>query len=122
MNCSATSADKSTLFLDEIADLGAGLQAKILRVLQEREVRRVGGNESFHVDVRLVAATNRNLAEEVGDGRFREDLYYRLKVVTLRIPPLRERPSDIPPLLEHFLVLFCQEHGKPPVALLENDV
>src|SRR6266436_8299264 len=83
------SADKSTLFLDEIGDLGSGVQAKILRVLQEREVRRVGGNESFKVDVRLLAATNRVLAEEVGEGRFREDLYYRVNVVTITLPPLR---------------------------------
>lgn len=97
------SADKSTLLLDEIADLGIGLQAKILRVLQEKELRRVGGNESFHVDVRLVAATNRNLAEEVAEGRFREDLYYRVNVVTITLPPLRERRSDIPILVQHFL-------------------
>ena len=86
-------ADKSTLFLDEIGDLGSGVQAKMLRVLQEREVRRVGGNESFHVDVRLIAATNQNLAEEVAEGRFREDLYYRVNVVTITMPPLRDRAS-----------------------------
>ncbi len=100
------SADKSTLFLDEIADLGQGLQAKILRVMQDRELRRVGGNESFRVDVRLVAATNRNLAEEVAEQRFREDLYYRVNVVTITLPPLRERRGDIPPLATHALGKF----------------
>ena len=100
------SADKSTLFLDEISDLPMGLQAKILRVLQEKEIRRVGGNESFRVDVRLVAATNRNLAEEVGEDRFREDLYYRVNVVTITLPPLRDRRADIPLLAGHALAKF----------------
>ncbi len=99
-------ADKSTLFLDEIADLGIGMQAKILRVLQEKELRRVGGNESLRVDARLVAATNRNLAEEVAEGRFREDLYYRINVVTITLPPLRDRRSDIPVLANHALAKF----------------
>ena len=84
------------MFLDEIADLGFGLQAKLLRVLQEKEVRRVGGNESFHVDVRLVAATNRNLAEEVAEQHFREDLYYRVNVVTITLPPLRDAAPTFP--------------------------
>ncbi|MFZ0889672.1 MAG: sigma-54 dependent transcriptional regulator [Candidatus Binataceae bacterium] len=100
-------ADKSTLFLDEIADLGIGLQAKILRVLQEKELRRVGGNESIRIDVRLVAATNRNLAEEVGEERFREDLYYRINVVTITLPPLRARRSDIPLFANHALAKFA---------------
>ena len=100
------SADKSTLFLDEIADLPQGMQAKILRVLQEKELRRVGGNDSFRIDVRLVAASNRNIAEEVGEGRFREDLYYRINVVTVTLPPLRERRGDIPLLANHALAKF----------------
>ncbi len=100
------SADKSTLFLDEIGDLGSAVQAKLLRVLQEREVRRVGGNESFKVDVRLLAATNHNLAEEVAEERFREDLYYRVNVVTITLPPLRDRRSDIPLLATHTLARF----------------
>ncbi len=104
-------ADKSTLFLDEIADLGIGLQAKILRVLQEKELRRVGGNESIKVDVRLVAATNRNLAEEVDEERFREDLYYRINVVTITLPPLRDRRSDIPTLANHALAKFSHLAG-----------
>jgi DNA-binding NtrC family response regulator len=108
---------RGTLFLDEISELYPELQVKLLRVLEERQVMRVGGSELIPVDFRLVAATNRDLEKEVAGGRFREDLYYRLKVVTLRIPPLRERPGDIPQLAEHFLTLFCQEHGKPPKRL-----
>jgi DNA-binding NtrC family response regulator len=110
-------AHRGSLFLDEISELYPELQVKLLRVLEERQIMRVGGSELIDVDFRLIAATNRDLEREVAEGRFREDLYYRLKVVTLRIPPLRERPADIPPLAEHFLTLFCQEHGKLPKRL-----
>jgi two-component system NtrC family response regulator len=99
-------ADGGTLFLDEIGDLRIDLQAKILRALQERTIERVGGSRPVELDVRIVAATNRDLEREVREGRFREDLYYRLSVVTLHLPPLRERKSDIPLLAEHFLKKF----------------
>jgi DNA-binding NtrC family response regulator len=110
-------ADKGTLFLDEISELYPELQVKLLRVLEERSIMRVGGADLIDVDFRLIAATNRDLASQVAQGRFREDLLYRLKVVTLRIPPLRERPDDIPLLAEHFLARFCSEHGREPKSL-----
>ena len=96
-------ADKGTIFLDEIGDMPLGLQVKLLRVIQEREVIRVGANEPTHVDVRIIAATNRNLEDEVKQGKFREDLYYRLKVVHVRMPDLKDRREDIPLLARHFL-------------------
>ncbi|HVF58699.1 MAG TPA: sigma-54 dependent transcriptional regulator [Thermoanaerobaculia bacterium] len=110
-------AHRGTLFLDEISELYPELQVKLLRVLEERQIMRVGGGEVIPVDFRLLAATNRDLERVVAEGKFREDLYYRLKVVTLRIPPLRERPEDMPLLAEHFLALFAEEHGKPPKRL-----
>ena len=110
-------AHRGTLFLDEISELSPALQVKLLRVLEERKIMRVGGSELIDVDFRLVAATNRSLEEMVEEEKFREDLYYRLKVVTLRIPPLRERYGDLALLSEHFLKLFCEEHGKPEMHL-----
>jgi transcriptional regulator with PAS, ATPase and Fis domain len=100
-------AHHGTIFLDEIGDLPLDLQAKLLRALQEREFQRVGSSETIKVDVRVIAATNFNLMDRVRDGKFREDLYYRLNVVPVRIPPLRDRRDDIPPLIEHFLVCIC---------------
>jgi DNA-binding NtrC family response regulator len=102
-------AHHGTLFLDEIGDVGPNLQARLLRALQEGTIRRVGANEPIAVDVRIVAATNRDMEAAVKQGTFRADLYYRLHVVSIRIPPLRERREDIPLLAEH----FAQKHGRP---------
>ncbi len=106
-------AHRGTIFLDEIGTASPGLQVKLLRVLQDRVVERVGDSERIEVDVRVVLATNLDLATEVREGRFREDLYYRIHVVALEVPPLRERPDDVPPLAEHFLERFRAETGKP---------
>jgi len=105
-------ADKGTLFLDEIGDVPAPIQVKLLRVLQEREFERLGGTKTLKVDVRLIAATNRDLRAALEEGTFREDLYYRLNVVPIDIPPLREHKEDIPDLANHFLDRFSRENGK----------
>jgi DNA-binding NtrC family response regulator len=105
-------ANKGTLFLDEVAELPLITQSKLLRVLQEKEIRRIGGKETIKVDVRIIAATNKNLLEEVQKKKFREDLYYRLKVVTIEIPPLRERKEDIPELVKYFIEKYSKEFGK----------
>ena len=106
-------AHKGTIFLDEIGDIPLVLQPKLLRVLQEREIERIGGLRPVKVDVRIISATNKNLDEEVKAGRFREDLFYRLNVVTVTIPPLRERKDDIPLLFDFFLKKYAQKHKKP---------
>jgi len=105
-------ADGGTLFLDEIGEISPAIQVKLLRFLQEREFERVGGTQTIHVDVRVIAATNRNLPEEVAKGRFREDLFYRLNVVALEMPPLRDRRSDIPALAKFFLDKFAKANDK----------
>jgi DNA-binding NtrC family response regulator len=105
-------ADGGTLFLDEISEISPATQVKLLRVLQEHEFERVGGNQAVKVDVRVIAATNRDLATMVQKGEFREDLYYRLNVINLRLPSLRERPGDIPALAAHFLVKYARENAK----------
>jgi sigma-54-specific transcriptional regulator len=110
-------ADGGTLFLDEIGDLPPLMQVKLLRVLQEREVVRLGSREAIPIDVRLVAATNVDLDQAVAAGRFREDLYYRLKVAVLSLPPLRERPGDVLPLARYFLELYRQRLGAGPGVL-----
>ena len=110
-------ADGGTLLLDEIGEMAHGLQSKLLRVLESRTFRRVGGQADITVDVRVVAATHRDLKRAVAEGRFREDLYFRLNVVPIDLPPLRERVEDIPVLAEHFVGRFCRELGRPPVRL-----
>ena len=105
-------AHGGTIFLDEIGETSAAVQVRLLRVLQEGEIERVGGQDQVRIDVRVVAATHRNLEEDVAAGRFREDLYYRLNVIQIRVPPLRERRGDVPLLAQHFLRQFCDKNRK----------
>ncbi|HJU74692.1 MAG TPA: sigma-54 dependent transcriptional regulator [Gemmatimonadaceae bacterium] len=115
-------AHTGTLFLDEIGDMSLSAQAKVLRVLQDGEVTRIGGTKNIKVDVRVLAATNKRLEDEIAAGRFREDLFYRLNVVPLHVPPLRERRDDIPLLAQYFLQQFAQRDGAPPRSIDEGAV
>jgi DNA-binding NtrC family response regulator len=113
------SAEGGTLFLDEVGEIPANIQPKLLRVLQDGEVMPVGGTSPAPVNTRFVAATNRSLRQEVGEGRFRQDLYYRMNVVRIEIPPLRTRPEDVPVLADHFLAVYAAEYRRPAIVLSE---
>lgn len=113
-------AEGGTLLLDEVGELGAGAQAKLLRVLQERQFQRVGGTKTLDADIRIIAATNRDLRKAAEDGTFREDLYYRLNVVSIRLPPLRDRPEDLDALVEHALARYVGELGRAPLSISED--
>ena len=113
-------ADGGTFFLDEIGDMRLEMQPKILRVLEDRRIKRIGSEDEVAVDVRVIAATNKNLSEEIKAGRFREDLFYRLDIVQLEIAPLREHREDIPVFARHFLNVFCGEMKKPPTDFSEE--
>lgn len=110
-------ADGGTIFLDEVGEIPPSIQVKLLRVLQEREFERVGGNETIRVDVRVISATNRDLESMIKKGTFREDLFYRLNVISIRIPPLRERKNDIPPLINYFITKYAKENNKEVESL-----
>jgi len=110
-------ADGGTFFLDEVASISMEMQAKLLRVIQEREFRRLGGLENIKVDVRIIAATNRDLQIAVSEGRFRDDLYYRLNVIVVKLPPLAERAEDILLLAEHFIKKYCDENNREMCVL-----
>jgi len=113
-------AESGTIFLDEIGDMSLSAQAKVLRVLQENKITRVGADKDINVNVRVIAATNKNLEEEIGQGRFREDLYHRLSVILIHVPSLNERLDDIPLLADHFITQICQENGTPKVPISDE--
>jgi len=115
-------ADSGTIFLDEIGEMQLSLQAKMLRVLQDKSFERVGGNKTMHVDVRVIAATNKDLKEEVEHHRFREDLYYRLNVVHIHLPPLRDRIDDLPMLADHFVQKYAKQAGRPDLQLSSETI
>ena len=115
-------ADGGTLFLDEIGDMSLAAQAKVLRVLQEKKLSRVGSDKDIQVDVRVVAATNKDLAKEIAEGRFREDLYHRLSVILIKVPALDDRREDIPELVDYFAEEICAESGKAPVPFSQEAV
>lgn len=110
-------AEEGSVFLDEIGDIGPDIQTKLLRVLQDHQFQRVGGTRDIQADIRVIAATNRNLEEAVGSGKFREDLYYRLNVVSIQLPPLRERLEDVPALVHHFIRKTCHDLGIPDLEV-----
>lgn len=115
-------AEGGTLFLDEIGDMSLSAQAKVLRALQENKITRVGGEKEIKVNVRVVAATNKDLQKEIANGNFREDLYHRLSVILIHVPSLNERKEDIPMLAEHFLKLICEDHGMPQKSFSKDAI
>jgi len=115
-------ADKGTIFLDEIGNASAALQIKLLRILEERQFEAVGSNKTYTVDTRIVLATNKDLAREVQEGRFREDLYYRINVITIELPPLRERAGDVPLLARHFLQMYTARHNRPKAGISDRAI
>lgn len=115
-------ADGGTLFLDEIGDMSLSAQAKVLRALQENKITRVGGDKDIKVNVRVIAATNKDLRKEIAEGNFREDLYHRLNVIPIHVPPLKERKDDIPLLAEHFIDQICGEYGKPSKKIADKAI
>lgn len=117
-----TEADRGTIFLDEIGDMSPDTQAKLLRVIESGELRPVGSDQVVNIDLNIIAATNRDISEMVADGSFRQDLYYRLNVVTLNLPPLRDRKGDVPILFKHFLAEFAEKSGRRPIELAKTAV